>query len=118
MYGPYQLGKQSKSQYNKNQYLPTMRHLELLHIDLMGAIWTVNINGRKNTLMVVDDFFIYTWVIFLIEKSEAFAKFNTLCIKLQNEKFESIRTIIKIRSAHGKEFKNSEFKSFCDNMGI
>lgn len=39
-------------------------------------------------------------------------------IKLQNKKLESIGTIIKIISDHGKEFKNLEFNSFCDDMGI
>lgn len=54
----------------------------------------------------------------LRNKVEDFAKFKTLCVKLGNEKFMSIGTIIKIKNDHGKDFKNSKFKYFCDNIGI
>lgn len=105
MYGPYQLGKQSKSQYNKNQYLPTMRHLELLHIDLMGAIWTVNINGRKNTLMVVDDFFIYTWVIFLIENQKPLLSLILCVLNYKTKSLSLLEPSSKSEVLMGKSLK-------------
>ena len=40
---------------------------------------------------------------------------ETLCKRLQNEKGVPI---VKIRSDHGKEFKNARFKSFCEKNGI
>ena len=52
----------------------------------------------------IDDFSRYTWVEFLREKSEACEKMEVLCKRLQNEKGVSI---VKIRSDHSKEFKNS-----------
>ena len=52
---------------------------------------------------------------FLIEKSEACEKTKKLCKKLQNEKRVPI---IKIRSDHGKEFKNAKSEAFCNTHGI
>ena len=52
---------------------------------------------------------------FLEKKSEAYEKLEILCKKLQNEKGVPI---VKIRSDHGKEFKNARFESFCAKNGI
>ena len=49
------------------------------------------------------------------EKSEACKKMERLCKKLQNEKGVPI---VKIRSDHGKEFKNVKFEAFCNEHGI
>lgn len=108
IYGPCQLGKQSKSPHRKNQYLSIKRPLELFHMDLMGPIWMANIGRRKYIIIVIDDFSRYTQVMFLREKFEALVNFKALCFKLQNEKIDSIRNIIKIRTNHGKEFENFE----------
>ena len=40
---------------------------------------------------------------------------ENLCKRLQNEKSVPI---VKIRSDHGKEFKNARFESFCEKNGI
>ncbi|KAL5769722.1 hypothetical protein ACOSP7_013876 [Xanthoceras sorbifolium] len=50
--------------------------------------------------------------------SDAFEKFKSLCVKLQNEKDLKIKNIQRIRSDHGKEFENASFGNFCDNLGI
>lgn len=47
-------------------------------MDLMGFIETTNIVRRKYISAIVVDFLIYTWGIFVRDKSEAFAKFKTL----------------------------------------
>ena len=52
---------------------------------------------------------------FLREKSEACEKMEILCKRLQNKKRVPI---VKIRSDHGKEFKNARFKFFCEKNGI
>ena len=52
---------------------------------------------------------------FLREKSKTCEKMKVLCKRLQNEKRVSI---VKIRSDHGKEFKNAQFDSFCEKNGI
>ena len=52
---------------------------------------------------------------FLREKLEANDKMERLCKKLQNEKGVPI---VKIRSDHGKEYKNTKFEAFCNEHGI
>lgn len=42
-----------------------MRVLQLLHMDLFGHITPVSVNGRKYSLVEVDDYSCFTWAIFL-----------------------------------------------------
>ena len=65
VYGPCQLGKQTKAKYPGTQTLVTSKLLELLHLDLMGPTRTESLGGRRYIMVVVDDFTRYTWVILL-----------------------------------------------------
>ena len=116
--GPCQLGKQTKSTHPKVNVVATSRPLELLHVDLIGPTRTESMGRRhakRYTMVVVDDFSRYSWMEFLREKSKACKKMKRLCKKLQNEKGGPI---VKIRSDHGKEFKNVKFEAFCNEHGI
>lgn len=62
-----------------------------------------SLGGKRYCLVVVDDFFRYTWVAFLREKSEAFDEFIILCKRMQTKKELIIK---RIRSDHGGEFEN------------
>ncbi|KAJ0566077.1 putative RNA-directed DNA polymerase [Helianthus annuus] len=66
-------------------------------------------------LLFVDDFTRMSWVYFLTNKSEAFAKFKIF--KAMVEK-ESRRCIKVLRSDRGGEFCSHEFNSFCSEAGI
>ena len=70
--------------------------------------------GMKYILVVANDFTRYTWVVLLKDKSKATDKMIHLCKKLQVEKNIMIA---RIRSDHGREFKNSKFISFCNDQG-
>ena len=74
-----------------------------------------SLGGKRYIMVVVDDFTRYTQVILLRFKSDAPEHIEVLCRILQNEK--SLK-IDRIRSDHGKEFKNSYMKSFCTRSGI
>ena len=113
VYGPCQLGKQTKSTHPKVNVVATSHPLELLHVDLMGSTRTESMGGKCYIMVVVDDFSRYSWVEFLREKSEACDKMERLCKRLQNEKRVPI---VKIRSDHGKEFKMQNFKHFAMSM--
>jgi hypothetical protein len=63
--GPCQLGKQTHAAHMKNSGILTSRNLELLHMDLMGPTRTTSLGGRKDILVIVDDFSWYTWVLLL-----------------------------------------------------
>ena len=109
------MGKQTKASHQKVNVIATSRCLELLHVVLMGPTRIESLGGKRYIMVIVDDFSRYIWVEFLREKSEACEKMKVLCRRLQNEKGVSI---VKIRSNHGKEFKNARFNPFCEKNGI
>ena len=113
--GACQMGKQTKASHHKVNVIATSRYLELLQVDLIGPTRTESLGGKRYIMVIVDDFLRYTWVEFLREKSKACEKLEILCKKLQNEKGVPI---VKIRSDHGKEFKNARFESYCEKNGI
>jgi transposase InsO family protein len=65
--------------------------------------------------VIVDDFSRYTWVAFLVDKSDVFDIFKSFIKRVQNE-FET--TIKKVRSDNGSEFKNTRVDELCDEYGI
>lgn len=66
-------------------------------------------------MLVIDDYSRLTWVAFLKEKSEAFAKFKTFKALIENQTGRKIKAI---RSDRGGEFSSRQFKEFCDEHGI
>jgi hypothetical protein len=66
-------------------------------------------------LVVVDDFFLYSWVFFMKTKDEVFTHARDLILWLQNEfPKNSMRAIC---SDNGIEFKNTKFETFCASLG-
>jgi transposase InsO family protein len=63
----------------------------------------------------VDDYTRYIWAFFLVHKSDVFATFKSFVKGIQNE-FE--RTIKRVRSDNGIEFKNTRIDELCDDFGI
>jgi hypothetical protein len=47
--------------------MTTERSLELLHMDPFGPIAYISIGGSKYCLVIVDDYYCFTWVFFLHE---------------------------------------------------
>jgi hypothetical protein len=84
-------------------------------MELMGPTRTTSLGGRRYILVIMDDFSRYTWAILLQEKSDAFDAAQHLFKKIQ---VEQNCQIMRIRSDHGREFKNSKFEEFCLLYGI
>ena len=87
-------------------------------MDLMGPMQVESVAGKRYIFVCVDDFSKYTWVDFLREMSDTFDAFKKLIVKLKTDKGWNISKIIRIRSDHGKEFKNSSYTDFRDSNGI
>ena len=115
IYGPCQLGKQTKAKHPGTQTSATSRLLELLHLDLMGPTRTKFLGSKRYIMVVVDDFTRNTWVILLRSKSNALEHIEALCTRLQKE--NSLK-IDRNRSDHDKEFENSYMELFCTRSGI
>ena len=65
--------------------------------------------------MILDDYYRYTWAIFLKSKDETFREFEALMKKTQRRLGHQL---VLIRFDHGIEFKNSDFMEYCDSNGI
>lgn len=107
--GEFQIGKQAKTPHKKLQHFATTKDIELLHMDLIWNMQVEIIGGKRYVFVCVDDISRYTWLKFIIEKSDTFEVFNELCQLLQREKGIGI---VKIISDHDIEFENSKLSNF------
>jgi transposase InsO family protein len=65
--------------------------------------------------VILDDYTRYTWVFFLVDKSDVYATFKLFVKGIHNE-FET--TIKRVRSDNGSEFNNTRIDELCDEFGI
>nr|GEV74780.1 hypothetical protein [Tanacetum cinerariifolium] len=62
----------SKRASHPPKLVPNSKHrLHLLHMDLCVPMRIASINGKRYVLVIVDDYYHYTWVLFLRSKDEA-----------------------------------------------
>jgi transposase InsO family protein len=108
-------GKQVDNTHPKKSTMSTSKAFELLHMNLFGLTTYTSIGGNKYGFVIMDDFTRYTWVVFLVDKSDVFDIFKTFIKRVHNE-FET--TIKKLRSDNGSEFKNTKIDELCDEFGI
>ena len=99
----------------RKSMMSTSKAFELMHMDLFGPTTYTSIGGNKYEFVIVDDFTRYTWVFFLVDKSDVFATFKSFVKGIHNE-FET--TIKKVRSDNGSEFKNTRIDELCDEFRI
>lgn len=90
-------------------HIYTNQILELLHMDLIGPFQVDNIGGKRYTLVVLDEFSRFTWVIFLRHKSDATEKVVGLFSRLQCETGEAI---IAVCSDNEREFVNKDLINY------
>jgi transposase InsO family protein len=74
-----------------------------------------SIDGNKYNFVIVDDCTRYTWLFFLVDKSDVFTTFKSFVKDIHNE-FEI--TIKRVRSDNGSEFKNTRINELCDEFEI
>ncbi|XP_073273260.1 uncharacterized protein [Primulina huaijiensis] len=110
-----QLGKQVRSSFKSKRRNSSARCLELLHMDLFGPIPVMSLGGKKYTLVVINDFSRFTWVIFPNSKDQTATHLIKLLKRLQNEKSEAVD---RIRSDRGIEFLNQILSSYLEDHGI
>ncbi|GJV29065.1 retrovirus-related pol polyprotein from transposon TNT 1-94 [Tanacetum coccineum] len=89
--------------------------LYLLHMDLCGPMRVASVNGKKDILVIVDDYSRVTWVKCLRSKDEApdfiikFLKMIQVWLKVP---------VIRIRTDNGTEFVNQTLREYCEKVGI
>ncbi|GKB51082.1 retrovirus-related pol polyprotein from transposon TNT 1-94, partial [Tanacetum coccineum] len=65
------LGKSNKSSFQPKDEDTNQEKLYLLYMDLCGPMRVKSINGKKYILVIVDNYYRFTWVKFLRSKDEA-----------------------------------------------
>ncbi|GJY16219.1 reverse transcriptase domain-containing protein [Tanacetum coccineum] len=63
--------KHHRASFKTKQNFCIRKCLHLLHMDLFGPVSPMSINHEKYTLVIVDEYSMYTWVHFLKNKSQA-----------------------------------------------
>ncbi|GJS85789.1 retrovirus-related pol polyprotein from transposon TNT 1-94 [Tanacetum coccineum] len=110
------IGKQAHASHKYKDIVSMTRCLELLHMDLFDPYIIQSYRGNLYTLVIVDDYSMYTWTRFLKTKTKAFEQFEIFSKKLQNQLGCSI---VSIGTDHGREFDNEvQFGEFCNVNGI
>jgi transposase InsO family protein len=88
---------------------------QLLHMDIVGPSRVRSMGGKWYILVIVDDYFRYSWVFFLESKDQVFEHFRLLALRLNNEHPNCLKAIC---SDNGTEFRNVSFDGFCLEHGI
>jgi transposase InsO family protein len=83
-----------------------------------GLVWPVayiSIGGNKYGLIIVDDYYHFTWAFFLQDKNGTQEVLKKFLKRAQNEFDAKVK---KIRSDNDTEFKNTQVEDFLDEEGI
>ena len=78
--------KQVKNSSQSKNVVYTLKPLELLHIELFRPSRTMSLDGNYYGLVIVDDYSMFTWTLFLKTKNDSFDAFCKLAKVIQNEK--------------------------------
>jgi hypothetical protein len=103
-------GKMIAASYSPVNTVMTEHHRQLLHMDIVGSSRVRSMGGKWYILVIVDDYFHYSWVFFLESKDEVFEDFWSLTLRLNNEHPNCLKSI---HSDNGTEFRNASFDEFC-----
>nr|GEY41762.1 retrovirus-related Pol polyprotein from transposon TNT 1-94 [Tanacetum cinerariifolium] len=99
-YDACKIRKQAHASHKAKNIVSMTRCLELLHMDLFGPSIVRSYGGNHYTLVIVDDYSMYTLTRFLKDKIEAFDQFEIFIKKIQNQLGY---TIVSIRTDHGRD---------------
>ncbi|GKE84015.1 integrase, catalytic region, zinc finger, CCHC-type containing protein [Tanacetum coccineum] len=78
-------------------------------------IRVASINGKRDILVIVDDYSRYTWVFFLHTKDEALDMIINFITQIQ---WSLKAQVLKVWSDNGIEFKNEKLRTFYAKLGI
>lgn len=108
-------GKMTRKPFDKHVGIKSSRPLELVHTDVCGPMQTKSIGGSTYFVSFIDDFSRYSYVYFMNEKSEVFARFKEFQALVENQTGLSISTL---RSDNGGEYKNNNLEQYLLTHGI
>jgi len=108
-------GKQVRNSFKLKNCVSITRPLDLLHVDLCGPMRIRSRGGKRNVLVVVDNYSRFTWTLFLAFKYETFENFLVFLKRTEKRVGHSL---VCLRSDHGKKFENSSFTDYYNEHGV
>ncbi|GKE79664.1 retrovirus-related pol polyprotein from transposon TNT 1-94 [Tanacetum coccineum] len=110
-----QLGKSKKQTHTPKTKNTNLEVLNTIHMNLCGPMRVQTINGKKYILVIVDDYFRFTWVKFLRSKDET----PEFVIKfLKQIQVGLNKTVRYIRTENGTEFVNQVLTKYYESVSI
>ncbi|GJZ58432.1 retrovirus-related pol polyprotein from transposon TNT 1-94 [Tanacetum coccineum] len=110
-----EVSKAKRSSF-KTKVVPSSKgRLNLLHMDLCGSMRVASINGKKYILVIINDYFRYTWTLFLRSNDETPEVLKDFLIMIQRS-LQAL--VISIRTDKGTEFLNKTLNAFFKEEGI
>jgi hypothetical protein len=105
---PYTLSK-SKHKVPQPVKSKSIEVFELIHTDVCGPFPNKSYGGSKYFLTIIDDFSRFSWVFFLIRKSDTSITLRTFFNYAERQFGKKIK---RIRSDNGGEYISNELKDF------
>ncbi|GJR53212.1 retrovirus-related pol polyprotein from transposon TNT 1-94 [Tanacetum coccineum] len=115
LYSACAMGKSKKQTHKPKSKDTNQEKLYLLNMDLCGHMRVASINGKKYILVIVDDYFRFTWVKFLATKDEA-PDFIIKFMKMIQIRLNA--TVRNIRTDNETEFVNQTLRSYYKSVSI
>nr|GEV91258.1 integrase, catalytic region, zinc finger, CCHC-type, peptidase aspartic, catalytic [Tanacetum cinerariifolium] len=110
-----QLEKSKKHTHLPKTENTNLEVLNTLHMDLCGPIRVQTINGKKNILVIVDDYTRFTWVKFLRLKDET----QEVVIKFLKQIQVGLNKIVRfIRTDNVTKFVNHNLTHYYESVRI
>nr|GEW89246.1 putative retrotransposon protein [Tanacetum cinerariifolium] len=110
-----EVSKAKRSSFKTKTVPCSKGRLNLLHIDLCGPMRVASINGKKYIMVIVDDYSIYTWTLFLSLKDETPKVLKEFLTMIQRN---LQAPVIYVRTDRGTEFLNKTLHAFFKEEGI
>nr|GFA89536.1 retrovirus-related Pol polyprotein from transposon TNT 1-94 [Tanacetum cinerariifolium] len=110
-----ELGKAKRKSFHTKITPSSKRKLQLLHMDLCGPMRVASINGKQCVLVIVDDYFRYTWTYFLRSKDETPEVLTDFLRLVQRGLQAQVRIV---RTDKGTEFLNQTLYAYFAAEGI
>ncbi|GJV82679.1 retrovirus-related pol polyprotein from transposon TNT 1-94 [Tanacetum coccineum] len=110
-----EVSKAKRSSF-KTKVVPSSKgRLNLLHMDLCGPMRVASINGKKYILVIVDEYFRYTWTLFLRSNDETPEVLKDFLTMIQRN---LQAPVILVRTDRSTEFLNKTLHAFFKEEGI
>nr|GEW52071.1 retrovirus-related Pol polyprotein from transposon TNT 1-94 [Tanacetum cinerariifolium] len=110
-----EVSKAKRSSFKSKAVPSSKGRLNLLHMDLCGPMRVASINGNKYILVIVDEYSIYTWTMFLRSKDETPEVLKEFLTMIQRN-FQV--SVITVQTDRGTEFLNKTLHAFFKEEGI